>query len=452
MKKFNIEIPDFPNAQNSIQDFGAIGDGVHSNTKEINTAIEHLSNLGGGTVNVPRGIWLTGPIELKSNINFHLEDGAMILFSKNKEEYPLIMTDYEGQPCIRALSPIYAKNAVNIAITGNGVIEGSGHLWRPVKQFKMTERQWNKLLTQSSFVLDSDEGGIWVPTESIFEGYKKGFVAFDDPDALEKAAPHYDLYRPVLLSLQYCKNILIDGITIQNSPAWNIHPLFCENFTMQYTTVLNPYHAQNGDGVDVESCKNVHIHHCTFQTGDDAICIKSGKNAIARKVEGPTEHVYIHDCYVGWGHGGFVIGSEMSRGIQDVVVENCTFVGTDVGIRIKSALGRGGVVKDIHISKINMVDIKEEAIVLTMDYVHNIMAWHEQIDNTTDPEDIPEFSNITMEEIICNGAQTAVKVVGLDMDQVTIKDITVKNSTFVAAKDYDVKYAENVKFENVKVV
>lgn len=191
---------------------------------------------------MPRGIWLTGPIELKSNINLHLEAGAVILFTKNKEEYPLILTNYEGIPSIRALSTIYANHADNIAITGSGVIDGSGQLWRPIKEFKMTERQWKELLTKSPYVLDSNEGGIWVPTESIFEGHEKGFVDFDDPDALEKAAPYYDLYRPVMVSLQYCNKILIDEVTIQNSPAWNVHPLFCENFTLRNAKIRNHMH------------------------------------------------------------------------------------------------------------------------------------------------------------------------------------------------------------------
>jgi len=449
MSDFSVELPEFPKVQYSIKDFGAIGDGNHSNTLEINTAIRKLAEIGGGTLNVPRGIWLTGPIELKSNVNLHLEDGSFLLFTKSKEEYHLIFTNYEGLPSIRTLSPIYANHADNIAITGSGVIDGNGQLWRPVKEFKTTQRQWKELLTKSPYVLDSNEGGIWVPTESIYEGQSKGAVEFDDPNALEKAAPYYDLYRPVLLSLQYCNKVLIDGVTIQNSPAWNIHPLFCENFTLQYTTIRNPYHAQNGDGVDVDSCRNVHIHHCEFETGDDAICIKSGKNAVARKLIGPTENVHIHDCYVGWGHGGFVIGSEMSRGVRNILVEDCTFVGTDVGIRVKSAIGRGGIVENINIRNINMVDVKNEAIILTMDYVHNIMNYHETIEESTAPEDIPMFSDITLDGIICHGAAIALKVSGLKIDQTTIKNITIKNSSFVAEKDIEIENADNVIIDNV---
>ena len=164
-------------------------------------------------------------------------------------------------------------------------------------------------------------------------------------EALAAAAPYYDFYRPVMISLRHCKNVLLQGVTFMNSPAWNIHPYFCENLTVEHIQVRNPYYAQNGDGIDVESCTNVHIHHSVFETGDDAICMKSGKNAIARKIQGPCSNVYIHDCLVNEGHGGFVIGSEMSRGVKDILVENCTFVGTDVGVRMKSALGRGGVWK-----------------------------------------------------------------------------------------------------------
>ena len=227
-----------------------------------------------------------------------------------------------------------------------------------------------------------------------------------------------------------------------NSPAWNIHPIFCKNLTVRDITVSNPYYAQNGDGIDVESCHNVEIYNSTFETGDDAICIKSGKNAEARTFEDPCENLYIHDCIVNEGHGGFVIGSEMSRDVKNILVENCTFAGTDVGIRIKSAMGRGGVVEDITIRNINMIDIKNEAVILTMGYVLNLLDKNETIAQV-DESDVPYFKNILIEQIECNGCDTAVKIEPISGRENTISDITIKDSMFAANKE-NVINGENI--------
>ncbi|MFR4338189.1 MAG: glycoside hydrolase family 28 protein [Lachnospira pectinoschiza] len=233
-----------------------------------------------------------------------------------------------------------------------------------------------------------------MPTKSSLLGNEKN-IQSDKDEALEEARDYYDFYRPVMVSLRHCTNVLLSGVTFMNSPAWNIHPFFCENVTIDNIKVRNPYYAQNGDGIDVESCTNVHIHHSVFETGDDAICIKAGKNAIARTIDGPCSNIYIHDCVVNEGHGGFVIGSEMSRGVKDILVENCTFIGTDVGVRIKSALGRGGVVENITIRNIDMVNIKGEAVILTMGYVLNLLNRNETIAMDNE-EDVPYFRNIDM--------------------------------------------------------
>ena len=198
MQTFTVELPIFPDRQVSITDYKAVSGGIVSNTAAINQAITELSNLGGGTVIVPEGIWLTGPITLKSNINLHLEKGALITFDKNPEEYPVILTDYEGQPRLRAVSPIHAFEEENIAITGEGIIDGNGHEWRPLKEFKVTERQWKSRLKKSPYVIDTNEGGIWYPSKTSYEGCLAGEVSFEEPDALKKAAPYYDLYRPVI--------------------------------------------------------------------------------------------------------------------------------------------------------------------------------------------------------------------------------------------------------------
>lgn len=455
MKTWNVKLPEIPEKQYPITEYGAVSNGKVSNTKAIDMAIRAASEAGGGTVVIPAGIWLTGPIELKSNIRLHACRGAVVLFDKNPEEYPVFLADYEGQPRIRTVSPIHASEAENIAITGEGIFDGNGQLWRPLKQMKVTEKEWKQCLNKSPYVIQGRDGGIWMPTESIYRGATEGEPDVLSPDAdieaaLKKASECYDYYRPVMVSLVRCDRVLIEGVTLQNSPAWNVHPLLCTNLTIRNAVIRNPYYAQNGDGLDLESCSSVHIHDVQFDVGDDAICMKSGKNAVARKLPVPTEDVYIHDCVVYHGHGGFVVGSEMSRGVRNITVENCTFVGTDVGIRFKSAIGRGGVVEDIDIRDIYMTNIVNEAIIFTMGYVLNNSDGSDEANPTEIArEDIPEFKDIRMKNINCVGAGQAIKIEGLA--QLPIHDLTIEDSYFKADKGYTEEYAENIVLINVEI-
>lgn len=444
-QEFKVELPKICDKEYVLTAYGAVSGGMVSNTGAFAAAIAAAAKTGGRVV-VPNGIWLTGPIELKSGVELHLEDNAVILFDKNKEEYPLIETDYEGIKRIRATSPIYANGASDIAITGKGVIEGNGHLWRPVKQFKMTERQWKKLLEKSAYVWENGEGGIWVPTESIYEGRNYGEVFPDHDGALAEAAPYYDFYRPVMVSLKHCKRVLIEDVLLQNSPAWCLHPYFCEDVTVRGVRIQNPYYAQNGDGIDIESCKNVEVCYSNFSTGDDGICIKSGKDREARQIVGPSENIHIHHCYAGQGHGGFVIGSEMSRGVRNVLVEDCTFIDSDIGIRMKSTIGRGGVVEDIYIRNINMINIQQEAIIMTMNYVHHNTSYDEAVVESDKADDIPEFRKIYVEGCVCKGAKVAVKIAGLPGRPDTIHDVHFKACSFVADCDRMLTDCENVQF------
>lgn len=450
MQNFEVRLPDIPETQFVITEYGAVNGGKASNTKAFAKAIQAAAEAGGGTVVIPAGLWLTGPIELVSNINLHAQKGAVVIFDKNKEEYPVFLTDYEGLPRIRTVSPIHAREAENIAITGEGIFDGSGQLWRPLKEFKVTKRHWKKNLKTSPYVIDTKEGGIWLPSESIYKGYLAGEPEVTDPEALSKASLYYDYYRPVMVSLVKCDRVLIEDVTLQNSPAWNVHPLFCSNLTIRRAVIRNPYYAQNGDGLDLESCTRVHIHDVQFDVGDDAICMKSGKNEIGRRIPAPTEDVYIHDCIVYHGHGGFVVGSEMSRGVRRIIVENCTFIGTDCGLRFKSAVGRGGVVEDIIIDGIYMMDIPGEGIIFNMGYKLTTM---DKIDEETlaemKPEDIPEFRNITMKHIYCRGAKQAVRIEGLE--QMPVHDITIADSYFLAEKGYSERFAENITMRNVVI-
>ena len=362
-----VKSPVFKKDTISIVKTGAVPDGNTLNTKSINNAIEALSKRGGGVVFVPNGLWLTGPIVLKSNINLHLAAGATLLFTKDFNEYPLVEANWEGLQQMRNQSPISATNATNIAITGKGIVDGNGDAWRMVKKDKLTESQWKRLVS-SGGVLNEDKKG-WYPSEKALKGSK-----MSNPGAIspEKDAAFFnsikDFLRPNLVLLTSCKQILLEGVTFQNSPAWTLHPLMSEHLTVRNVNVKNPWYAQNGDGIDVESCKNVLIENSVFDVGDDGLCMKSGRDAEGRKRGMATENVIIRGCTVYASHGGFVIGSEMSGGVKNVFVSNCTFIGSDVGLRFKTTRGRGGVVENIFIRDIYMKDLPGDAILFDMYY------------------------------------------------------------------------------------
>lgn len=404
----------------------------------LNEAIRKLSETGGGRVTVPAGLWRSGPIRLCSHVELHLERGALVVFEYSREEYPLIRTSYEGSDRIRAVSPVSAADANDIAITGEGILDGSGHKWRVVKKDKMTSGQWNALISSGGIT----EGNVWFPSESSRDGHRNPDIRPDEEDALNRAEAYYDYYRPVMVSLVRCRRVLLKGVTFQNSPAWNLHPLFCGDLTIDGVTVRNPWYAQNGDGLDLESCRNVLIRDSNFDVGDDAICMKSGKNAEGRSVPGPTEFVTIEGCTVYHGHGGFVVGSEMSRGVTHIRVKNCTFIGTDIGIRFKSTLGRGGTVEAIRLEQIRMIDIKKEAILFSMQYGGAMRG-------TPAREDIPEFKNIVLKDIVCLGAETAFRAAGLP--ELPIHDILLMDSSIRAKKGIFCENGKNIRFQNVEL-
>ncbi len=448
--KFVIERPIFKEDIYNIIDFGAKSDVSFNNQKAIQNAIDECNKNGGGMVLIPAGYYLTGPIEIKSNVNLHVCEGAYVQFTKSKEEYPLIFTEYEGIRRIRAISPIRAYEANNIAITGRGVMDGAGHLWRGIKKWKLTEKEWQRCLKKSPFVMPGKEGGIWCPTETYYNGVMGKEPDYNDPKALEIASECWDMYRPVFVSLIKCDIVLIEDITLKNSPAWNVHPLYCTNFTMNRAIIKNKFSAQNGDGIDLESCQNCEIANSIFEVGDDGICIKSGKNKEARKVKIPTKNVWIHDCKVYDAHGGFVVGSEMSRGVSNILVENCIFDGTDIGVRFKSAIGRGGVVENIKIKNIQMNNIVEEAMIFTMGYVLANIEDMNEGEVTVERDDVPEFKDIYLENINCNGAKIALKVNGLK--ELPIHDIVIKDSKFISEKSMDLSLCDNIVLKNTVII
>lgn len=440
----------------NIEKAGAVGDGIFLNTNAINNAISSLSKKGGGVVVVPKGIWLTGPIVLQSNINLHLKEGALLLYTTDFTQYPLVATNWEGLPQMRCASPISATNAVNIAITGSGIIDGNGDAWRMVKKDKLTESNWKRLVA-SGGVLGEDKK-TWYPSEKSLRGSK-----YSNPGEIkpEKTAAFYDsvkdFLRPNLLVLANCNRILLEGVTFQNSPAWCLHPLMSSNIIVKNIQVLNPWYAQNGDGIDLESCSNVIIDNSIFDVGDDGLCMKSGRDAAGRKRGMPTQNVRITNCKVYHAHGGFVIGSEMSGGARNIIVDNCSFIGTDIGLRFKTTRGRGGLVENIYVSNIYMKDIVGEAILFDMYYMAKDPVPLEgekrelpKVEMKPVDETTPRFTNFYIKNIVCNGAEKAIFVRGLP--EMHISNIWMSNLSLQAKHGIDIQEATGIDIKNCTVL
>ena len=449
-----VKAPVIPDRQVNLKDFGAVDDGITLNTKAFEKAIAALSKQGGGHLIVPQGVWFTGPIVLKSNIDLHLEVGAVIQFSGDEALYPVIKTSFEGLDTRRCQSPLSANGAENISITGRGVIDGNGQYWRPVKKGKMTEGQWKEVLARPGGV--ESKKGYWVPNQAYADAEKSANM--NVPKATTEAEWNAikRFLRPVMISLVSCKNVLLQGVIFQNSPAWNIHPLMCENIILDNVLARNPFYAQNGDALDLESCKNALIVNSKFDAGDDGICIKSGKDADGRRRGIPCENVVVDGCTVFAGHGGFVVGSEMSGGVKNILVENCQFLGTDVGLRFKSTRGRGGIVENININNVSMTDIKTDAITFNMYYggksVAEMLADGDNPDNVTKvpvTEETPIFRNINIKNIVCNGAGRAMEFNGLP--EMPIDGISLENVVIQAKSDAVFTNCQNITKKNVTI-
>ena len=450
-----VKAPVIPDAKVSLKDFGADPTGQTLSTDAFAKAVDTLYKMGGGHLIVPAGVWLTGPIVLKSNIDLHLEVGAVIQFAADESLYPLLDTSFEGLDTRRCQSPLSANGATNISITGQGAIDGNGEYWRPVKRSKVTDGHWKRLLA----IPGSKElkKGYWVPSEGYAKGEQGANMNVPNATTDEEWNAVKRFLRPVMVSIVNCKNVLLQGVIFQNSPAWNLHPLMCENVIIDNVLVRNPEFAQNGDALDLESCKNCLILNSRFDAGDDGICIKSGKDADGRKRGIPCENVVVDGCTVFAGHGGFVVGSEMSGGVKNFKVQNCQFLGTDVGLRFKSTRGRGGIVENIFIDGISMMNIVNDAITFNMYYggvsVAEMRASGVTPDNTTlvkVDETTPIFRNINIQNVVCNGAGRAMEFNGLPempMDGIHLKNITIR-----AKEDATFTNCKNITKDNVKIV
>ena len=389
---------------------GAKADGKTLNTTLINHTVDRLSQAGGGTLFFPAGTYLTGAIRLKSNITLELEAGATLLFSDNFDDYlPFMEVRHEGV-MMKSFSPlISAMDAENITIKGEGTLDGQGKAWWTeffriyVDLEKNGMRELNKY--QPLWEKENDVEALYAETNEDWHGtLKRRFI------------------RPPFIQPVRCRRVRIEGVKIINSPFWTVNPEFCDNVVVTGVTIHN-VPSPNTDGINPESCRNVHISDCHISVGDDCITLKSGRDAQARRLGVPCENITITNCTMLSGHGGVVIGSEMSGSVRKVTISNCVFDGTDRGIRIKSTRGRGGVVEDIRVSNIIMSNIKREAVVLNLKY--SKMPVEPMSERT------PLFRDISISGLTAVGVKTPVKIVGLEEAPVTdiiLRDINVKNA------------------------
>ena len=448
--------PNFKKDTFNIVNYGAKSDGVTLNTNAIQQAIDAAFKNPGGIVLIPAGLWLTGPIVLKSNVQLHSNSGALISFTPDKTQYPLIAASFEGVEAARCQSPISATNAENIAVTGEGIFNGSGNVWRPQKKDKITESEWKKLVASGGVLSENKVN--WYPSESALKGSVSGDVGkLSGGKQVKDFEEVRDFLRPNMLRFTNCSNILLEGITFENSPAWTLHLSVSKHITLKNVTVKNPWYAQNADGIDLESCSNILMDGCSFDTGDDGICIKSGRDEEGRKRGIPTENLIVQNCTVYHAHGGFVVGSEMSGGARNLYVSNCSFIGTDVGLRFKTTRGRGGIVENIYASNIVMKDIPGEAVLFDMYYMAKDpvpLAGEKRempkIETLPVTEATPIFRNFYINNIVCNGAEKAIFVRGIP--EMQISNINLSDMVLQTRKGIECTEGNNVNFNNIRLV
>jgi polygalacturonase len=441
--------PEFADHAFVITSYGAVGDGQTLNTEAFAKTIQACVEGGGGKVVVPPGLWLTGPIQLQSNINLHVERGAVILFTPDRTQYPMIKISPNSSRFVPA-SPIYGYDLKNIAITGEGIIDGSGESWRPVKKMKMTEQQWKKLVASGGVI--SEDGEIWWPSREAMNGsdYLDNLSKTTPKPTAEDYRPARDYLRPYMVYLVGCENILIEHVTIRNSPKFVLYPNRCKNVTIRYANIYNDWWAQNGDGIDISACKQVIIYRCNVNVGDDGICMKSSG---ASQPGSPANlaNIIIAECTVYHGHGGFVIGSNTDGGMENIFVRNCSFLGTDIGVRVKSNAGGGGLVKDIYINNIDMVDIKDAAISFNSIYENRPAGYKENPNNKPTPQEkIPVFRDFYFDNIYCRGAHTAISLAGLP--ESPISRLFLNHITISAEAGCVATYADQINFNDVKIL
>lgn len=418
-----INPPSFPDNDFHVSTYGATGNGTSNDSAAFKKAIEACSDAGGGRVVVPEGIYLTGPIYLESNVNLHISKGAIIRFSTNPNDYPLVYTRWEGVELMNHSPLIYAYKETNIAVTGEGVLDGQA-----------SNENW------------------WPWSSGTDYGYTEGMPSQKDPGnrkalfaMAENGVPvaerifgegHY--LRPQFVQPYLCENVLLQDFTIINSPMWVIHPVLCENVTIKGLNINS--NGPNSDGCDPESCRNVLIEGCTFNTGDDCIAIKSGRNEDGRRINRPSENIIVRNCEMKDGHGGLVIGSEISAGARNIYIEDCKMDSPNLtrAIRLKTNSARGGTIDGVYARHIEVGEVEETLLKVNMVYEEGEGHGY-----------VPVVKNIRLENINCRKTRFPLFLLGSSESE--ISDIVLKNVLIEDAREASVlRYVTNITLENVK--
>ena len=427
----SIQLPKIAERQFLITSFGAKTTATAAqNQKAINRVISLVSKKGGGKVIIPKGTWNTGAIELKSHVNLVLEEGATLHFAFEPKLYPLVRTSWEGLACWNYSPCIYAYKATDIAITGKGTIDGGGNnntfwQWNGSPRFGYKEgvtKESQKLGSRSKLLKMAEDG-----------------VPFDE----RKFGMGYGL-RPQLVNMVHCERILIKDVKMINSPFWVIHPLLSKNITVDGVYVWNE--GPNGDGCDPEACENVLIQNCVFHTGDDCIAIKSGRNNDGRLWNQPSKNIIIRNCKMEDGHGGVVIGSEISGGCENVYAENCVMDSPHLEriLRIKTNNCRGGQMQNINMRNVVVGQCKEAVVKINLDYERKEICYRGFE---------PIVNNVNVENVTCQKSDYGVLIIGRDSLE-NVYDINIKNCKFDGVVKEPVKITgktRNVKFDNLVI-
>lgn len=422
----NITPPEFPDKEYDIVAAGAVADGTTDCLPVIRSLIETCNKEGGGKVLVPAGTYFVdGPIHLKSNVNLHLAEGATLKFSTDPASYlPVVLTRWEGVECYNYSPLIYAYDQENIAITGKGTLDGQA---------------------------SNDNWWSWVDKEEF--GWKEGMPSQADPASRprlfgwnteevpveERQLGPGAYLRPNFVQPYNCRNVLIDGITIRNSPMWVMHPVLCENVTIQNVSVIS--HGPNSDGCDPESCRNVLIKGCYFDTGDDCIALKSGRNQDGRRIGRPIENVVIQDCQMKDGHGGVVIGSEVSGGARNIYAENCVMdsPNLDRALRVKTNKTRGGTIENLFFRNITVGEVKEAVLRINMRYA---------IYSDTSQSYIPVVRNIYVENVTSKKSKLGLLLEGFSEEH-QISNVHLTDCNFAGvANGSKIEFAEGLHYNN----
>ncbi len=423
----NLPKTNFQDKTYNINDFGALSDGKTLSTEAFQKAIQKCAENGGGKVIVPNGKYLTGAIHLENNVNLHLEDKAEILFSLNPKDYPIVHTSWEGTEVMNYSPLIYAKGKTNVAITGKGTLNGQA---------------------------DSTNWWIWAGSKNY--GWKKGVPSQNDPtnrevlvDMAEKNVPVAErvfgegrYLRPNFIEFFECNTVLVKDITVINSPFWILHPIKTNNMIIDGVTVNS--HGPNNDGCDPEYSQNIIIKNCTFNTGDDCIAIKAGRDNDGRRVAIPSKNIIVQNCKMIDGHGGVVIGSEISAGVNNVFVENCVMdsPNLDRAIRIKTNSRRGGIIENVYVRNLEVGTVKECVLKLNMFY----NVYGSQTGNF-----IPVIRNINLENVnVKNGGKYSVWAEGYKespVENITLKNVKIQKVDSI----YLLKNVKNINFINTYI-